>query len=133
MGWWGEGEVKETYHGKGPRPLSSPPSPLSQKLPCTGWGARGPRGEVDHQAMFFIHLPCARECFGAEDTEMNRLSVSQQTICLVVKTLTGKDRDQGSNSSSTSFVLCNLGSASSSCSEMWLIIGPTLQVISRHK
>lgn len=125
------GEVKETYHDA--EELSSPLSPLSHKLPCTGWGAGGPGGEFDHQDMFLIRLPCARECSGAEDTEMNRLSVSQQTICAVVKTLTGKDRDQGSNSSSTSFVLCNLGSASSSCSEMWPIIGPTLQVISRHK
>lgn len=51
--------------------------------------------------------------FGAADTEMNRCSVSWQTMCLVVKTPTGNDRDQGLKSSSTSSILCNPGFASS--------------------
>lgn len=38
--------------------------------------------------------------FGAADTEMNRCFVSWQTVCLVVKTPTGNDRDQGLKSSS---------------------------------
>ena len=92
------------------------------KTACTGWGAGEPGEEFDHQDMFLIHQPRARQCSGA--SEINKLCVSHQTICLVVKIPAGKDRDQGSDSSSASHVLCNLAYASSSCSEMWLITEP---------
>ena len=92
------------------------------KTACTGWGAGEPGEEFDHQDMFLIHQPRARQCSGA--SEINKLCVSHQTICLVVKIPAGKYRDQGSDSSSASYVLCNLAYASSSCSEMWLITEP---------
>lgn len=123
------GVAKEPCHGKGPHQLPPSPSPSSQKLPCTRCGAGGPEKSLITQIYFFFIYRVPDSVFGATDTEMNRHSVSSQITCLVVRTPTGNDRDRGSNSNSTSSVPCNLGSAFSSCSEIRLIIGPTLQVI----